>query len=53
MTYTRPTEKQRFQAWEAALNKSVLFTEMEAKQAIQFVGILDKTGKTKYPTLRD
>lgn len=53
MAYTRPTEKDRFQAWEAALAKSVLFTEMEAKQAIQFIGILDKTGRTQYPTLRD
>ncbi len=53
MTFTRPTEKQRFQAWEAALAKNVKFTEMEAKQAIQFIGILDKTGKTTYPTLRD
>lgn len=46
------TNKDRFKAWEAALNKSVDFTEMEAKQALQFIKVLDQLGKTKYPTWR-
>ncbi len=50
MAFTRPTDQERFQAWENVLNDSVLFTEEEAEDALELAHVLDQGSITRFPS---
>ena len=47
---TRPTEQERFERWEAWVNRQLKLTEQEAAKALRWAEWADRQGKTKYPS---